>query len=334
MVFLATALALALAGSPPPARVAVATRSTLGSCELAPALSASLARWLPGIVIVGADQSADLQLEVAQDQADLQVVLRSPSGAIELSRSLPASGTCAADADGIALVVERYLRDLGWEPGAAPLPITEQATPTPTPAGTATAAAPVPRTSTLAAITPPPSIEIALGVVGGLTLPETQPLRAAGTLGVAVRVGIGPILELLIEGHFVPPWSVPVARSDGLSIGSLSRSSWRVLSGAGGCLRLGPGRGCAGVRGGIEVILASASGELIFQKVSASVARPTLLAELRYDLEISRQIGLIAATDLLVRLAAPPLTVVDASNTYTPSGVAPSFRLGVWVRFL
>jgi hypothetical protein len=54
----------------------------------------------------------------------LDLELRDPQGAVRLQRRLPLASGCAGAADAVAIVLERYFRDIGWNAGAPPATVS------------------------------------------------------------------------------------------------------------------------------------------------------------------------------------------------------------------
>jgi len=109
------------------------TETCPGRAQIVPALEARL----PGVTGPGATR----RLELEREAGGLVLRLREPDGAVALERRLEARGSstegCEALAEAAALVVVRYLREIGYQPPPA-------ATPTPTPVPVVAAVPPPP----------------------------------------------------------------------------------------------------------------------------------------------------------------------------------------------
>jgi hypothetical protein len=102
-----------------------------GRGQIVPALEARL----PGVTGSGATR----RLELEREGGGLLLRLREPDGAVALERRLEARAAstegCEALAEAVALVVVRYLREIGYQPPAAapPEPVVETSVPPPPP---------------------------------------------------------------------------------------------------------------------------------------------------------------------------------------------------------
>jgi hypothetical protein len=139
-----------------------------GRAQIIPALEARL----PGVTGPGATRK--LELERGADGLTLR--LREPDGAVALERRLaPAVSNegCEALAEAVALVVVRYLRELGYQPPAA--------APPPPPAPVVVAQPPL----------PPPSRRSGgyLGVAGAARAGTLGATRGEGLLGFQLHFG-------------------------------------------------------------------------------------------------------------------------------------------------
>jgi hypothetical protein len=134
------------------------------ACPASRQVTESLSARLPGVVLPfgQAARPGMVRLGVTIDATGVRIDLADPDGAPLLHRALPARGPgeCAALADTIALIIERYWREVGYD--APPL----QAAPAPTPPA------------------PPPPV-----------LPPARPPEPAVTPAVTVEKQIAPPVE-------------------------------------------------------------------------------------------------------------------------------------------
>lgn len=290
-------------------------------CELATRLPQVLSRWLPGISIT--DNDPDLLLEVIGEDKELQVVLQNKNGEVVLRRDVPrAENACPAEADGVALIVDRYLRDLGWEPPAAALP-SKTPVETATPAATATIAE--------APIAPDEPLELAFfsAVFAGGEVNDRGP-RFTLAPGLALRFAIGEHFEIVGEGSIGLPRSEAV-----IANGTIETWHLRFLLGAGWCTAVGAGKICGGARGGIDRVQAAVAGDALFQSNVQWKASGVVALSLRWDFA-GLDPFLFSAEALLVG-RAPPLSffveVAEGTRDYTTPQISGAFRLAGWVRF-
>jgi len=138
LAVLSILLASALGAETPAAQPAAA--STPAACPSPRQLGAALNALVPGLASAAPAATplplaGNLRLDVARaSEGDLRVDLLDAHGEVVLHRALPApprghAPDCPALAETIALIVDRYLHDVGYE--APPLPLPPRA---PTPA--------------------------------------------------------------------------------------------------------------------------------------------------------------------------------------------------------
>lgn len=100
----------------------IAVRVNTPRCELGVRVPDALVRALPGVAIVEADRASSsrvrftLSVAVANARA-IRAKLFDERGEVAFAREVPImGGACTAVADGVAVIVARHLRDLGWKP--------------------------------------------------------------------------------------------------------------------------------------------------------------------------------------------------------------------------
>jgi hypothetical protein len=104
-----------------------------GGCALEERLPQSLARYVPRLSL-GTAGEGTWRLAVSSRPGEVEIALTDDANAEQLHRVVRAEPeACAAAADGIGLILERYLSDLGYETGFTPLPEIATATIAPEP---------------------------------------------------------------------------------------------------------------------------------------------------------------------------------------------------------
>jgi hypothetical protein len=328
-VLVALAWIVLAQGVDPPRSLALSVIDPNPRCGLEPALGASLARWLPGIDILGSDSAGDLSLLVRADLTELAVELRAPSGAALVERRIGrAAFSCEADADAVALIVERYLRDLGWEPGLASVPETATATAapplvSPPPIATATAAP---------AATSPLELHLALTAAGLLELRDRFPVQTPSPeLGMVLR--LSPRFEITARGRYTFEKSFSVERTlpRVRAAGAIAVTSIGIEAGVGACADLGGPRLCGTILGGAERYSAEVSDQ-VFQRQPRVVWAPVIAAGAKLEHAFLERLSGFVTIEGQVRPSAPSFFVEDASPTYSLPHLAVTFRLGASVR--
>jgi hypothetical protein len=262
---LPTLLALVVAAAP----VLTTTPTPLDAACPAPAqLAAALNGVVPGIapgaptaLPIGLANGARLAV-MTTAESDVRVLVLDERGEVALHRILPApprghSADCAALAETIALIVDRYLHDIGYEapslPAPAPAPPPPVAPPpieTPPLAVTAT---PAPRAA------PPPRALWRLGAAAGARLGDAGGLDGQGELAFGVEsTAAGPRWGGRLSVGFAPPADAHWSEAATSKTATLQRIPTRLgiyLS-----LRAGPGRLEPGLGAGADVFHISAGG--------------------------------------------------------------------------
>jgi hypothetical protein len=124
-------LLLLLAVGALPQRLELAFTEEPGGCALDVRLPQSIARYVPRLALAKVAGEGTWRLSVVSRPGEVEILLADDLGEEQLSRVLRAEAeACAATADGIGLILERYLSDLGYETGFEPLPEIEVPTAT------------------------------------------------------------------------------------------------------------------------------------------------------------------------------------------------------------
>jgi hypothetical protein len=179
-----------------------------GRADVVSALEARL----PGVTRGrGGSGSARYRLEVnhAAGEAEVPLRLRSLAGGVVLERRLPVeararpSELCQALAEAAALVVVRYLRDLGYRPDPTPAPPDEPLPDVPAAAATPTPPLPATTSPPVTAASPPPAPPAAAPSAAAAPPPAAVATQAAPTPGVVSRSALGPTAGYLGAGAVV-----------------------------------------------------------------------------------------------------------------------------------
>jgi hypothetical protein len=152
------------------------------ACPSSRQVTEALAARLPGIVLPSgqAARPGMVRLAVAVDATGIRIDLADPDGAPSLHRMLPARGPaeCAALADTIALIIERYWREVGYD-----------APPLQAPAAAPPPSVPVPPRPPEPTVTPAVAVEKQLAPPVDRRPTAPVPLRLALAAAVAGRAG-------------------------------------------------------------------------------------------------------------------------------------------------
>jgi hypothetical protein len=250
-----TGIACLLAPAAHAAEAVIAVDVPAGGCPGRADVTAALESRLPGVTRGrGGAGPARYRLEVSHTagQAEAPLRLWSLAGGVVLERRLPVEArarpaeVCQALAEAAALVVVRYLRDLGYRPEPAPPPPDE---PAPAPADAAPTTAPAEPTPpppaepppSEAATTAPPASAAATARAGSPPgSAGTSPgFRSAGYLGAGavVRLGLRSDPAEVTRGELAAGLQVGGDRWH-LELGGGVGSQTRVDVGGGAELRL------------------------------------------------------------------------------------------------
>jgi hypothetical protein len=218
------------------------------ACPASRQVTEALSARLPGVVLPAgqAARPGMVRLAVTVDATGIRIDLADPDGTPLLHRALPARapGECAALADTIALIIERYWREVGYDapplqaPAAAPPPSPPPPAPPP----------PRPPEPT---VTPAVTIEkqVAPAVEGRPSAPV--PISLALAAAVAARAGdagardASGMLAFTVEGRFGVRLSAGVSTSAASSLNVMGQAAFRrfpLRVGAYWPVRLGVGQ--------------------------------------------------------------------------------------------
>jgi hypothetical protein len=231
------------------------------------ALAPGLVATAPAPATTGA---SSLRLSVTMlTEGDLRVELSDAKGETLLHRVLPAAPRghetdCPALAETVALIVERYLHDVGYEaPPLAPPPKASPPTPAPpspvAPPPVITTAPPAPPTPA----TRPSRAVWRVGVAASGRLGDVGGFDGDAALALGVEGGgEGPRLGVRLGAGFAAPaqaqWTDHMAGQPSQQAATLRRLPLRL----GGYVRLpaGPGQLEPGIGAGADLLLVSTSG--------------------------------------------------------------------------
>lgn len=330
--------------SQPP--VSVEVNAALGfedPCALSTRVPEAIRRTFPSIILQPPKKAA-LQIELRLERGRLALLVKPKAPNPQLRRTIESPYlACEATADAVALILERYLTDLGYRAESAPLPQlstpqTETATApktptepspevkTPTEARTATASSP---RQPLSFAWP---LRLALGVNGQARAP-TEAIAQPG-LGLSIALGVGG-LELSLRGafHFFENASIFRDANPGPNeapLGQIRVYGVQMSLGAGWCFDDRPLRWCIEAFGGVERSEAQVSGDGIFQTRTGQIWAPVVGAAARVDWTLLKWFTIGARLGALGRPQTVEFQVEDAFNTYKLPPVSAILSLGLW----
>jgi hypothetical protein len=346
------AVALALLSAPddaPTYEIDVADVSgAADACPSQDLVAESLAARMPGVVARPGREPGPNVLRLGltvSDEGVAHVTMTDSTGALRLERDLelprssntpgaagaharPAphdrSGGCAALADTIALIVERYMRHIGYhEPPPPPVVVETRPPPPPPPP-------------------PPPAPEHGAGLRLGAGVVARPPVSAPWRLEPELLVGLaaGPV-ELTASAGLGLPNDQTVAALPGSASATAGTFTWmsvpiRVTAGwaipVGGRLVLAPSLGS-----GIDLIFAETKGTN--QTRRSSAAEPVVEAGVSAILQLTRRVWIDARAFQGIDLRPEEFVVSTGGNpperrlfmtprTYTRLGVDFGISLG------
>jgi len=201
------------------------------------------------------------QVSLEFEAATLSVTLRDRQQVVHLTRTVTLRpGACATAADSAAVIVERYLQAIGWQPDRSALPAQSTLLPTPVPPAPIVASQkPVARS--LGAVSLGPQSELA---------GARQRLRWGGAL--AYRAPPRPFYGELGVALFAP--ETRALRNDDSRVGSYQVTSLLAHVGLGGCVLAATIEGCVSGGVGGEVFMARVTGNAVQAPTSATALRP------------------------------------------------------------
>ena len=345
---------LLLVGAPGPLTIEMAGGAD--PCALQRRVPTALARWMSANV-----QRRPLALTISPRGGELLLTLVDDQGQAVLRRAVPNRPTaCGATADGIALVIETYLRDLGWTVDDDTLPETVRSDPK-NPEDPKDPEDPEGRPPPAETTPPPGPTATSTGATDGGDLPpdEIEPLplpqppldEAPTDTGLSLRLGARAVTEAVpqptrvggevtfrvtydlfeafLQAGALGPGSATVQR-DAQAIGAISFWSQYLIAGPGVCLRGGWGHLCGLARVGVERLTARASGDQVFQAAGVSTLQLLTQSGLNYSYSLGI-FTLTASADAQVRPQRASFSVEGGTN-FQPPWVAATFSLGAEVR--
>jgi hypothetical protein len=296
-----------------PQELTLAYEQTPGACALDARLPQSIRHYVPRLAIVEARGEGTWTLAVSSRPGEVEIVLSDDRGADQLRRVLRAEPeACAAAADGIGLILERYLSDLGYETGFAELPVIPTAT-------TATIAREV-DTATAAE-----GLAFRLDAGAAYTLEaSSNPVRLGPSLDVGLEV---LFLRFELGGYLVVLGAEPLTR-DGRELGQYRVWSIGGLVRAGGCFPAGPISICGLLGAGVEQVRGSATGDLVFEGIAEREERFITSGALRAEWSYDRLIAYFRA-EVVFRPDRVVFTVSGADERYLHGRIDGFFSIGL-----
>lgn len=299
-------MATLLVGVLPP-RLDLGIQPTDASCRLDARLPESIARYLPRLELGPADSGAVWRLEISSRAGEVEMVLYDDKRAPKLRRVLRVEPkACAATADGIALILERYLRDLEYDTGFEPLPGAAVLRPNP----------PLRAKSATIASAPlkpmPVRIGMDLAVGGSIEVSPSGP-RFGGQLDLGLTVERVRV-ELGLLGLALAPGTAEIL-ADGQPIGEYRVWSLGGVGRAGGCFSFDPHSLCLLAGGGFERVQARTTGARLFIQDEEGVFGGLFVAGVRADWSLG-PIYLYFRAEALIRPRARVFLVEFADDPY------------------
>lgn len=340
----------------------IAVEVTTPRCELRARVPDALARALPGVAIVGANDARSSRVRFSV-QVGLRVAhavfvkLFDERDAAALVREVPLQGdACTATADGVAVIVARHLRSLGWVPPEKEdrretveidltrdreLPSTivmppEDAVPaiatttvaTTTVATIATAAIPASFPAPVPTIAPTSTsafaLELGAALFAGPDLlgGEGRARLVFAPIELSLAIGVSPLQnerDVLREGRAEP-------------VGTVSYRSWHALAGVGACWPASALQACVHAEAGAETFTASAQGPRIFQRDDQTLTRPVVQAAARAEWTIEQLVSLFLSAGFRFRPVEAELAIEDAVAPIVPARFSAVGTLGARIR--
>lgn len=290
-----------------PSRLELAFQPMDTSCRLDARLPESIARYLPRLQLGPADNEAAWRLEISSRAGQVEMVLHDDRGALKLRRVLQVQPiACAARADGIALILERYLRDLEYDTGFEPLPSASVLRPN----------APLRAKSATVASAPPRSMPVRIGMdltVGGSIEVSPSGPRFGGQFDLGLTVEHVRV-ELGFFGLALAPGTAELL-AGGQPLGEYRVWSLGGVGRAGGCFSFDPLSFCLLAGGGFEHVQARTTGDRLFIQNEEGVFGGLLVAGIRADWSLG-PIFLYFRAEALIRPRARVFLVEFADDPY------------------
>lgn len=293
-------------------------------CALEQRAPDAVRRMIPGFGIAGDRSSASLVMALRSVGSEVIIEIRSnEEGAVPLVRRIGLSqDNCGAVADAVALILDRYVRDLGYV-SSDPDQVRTEPPPTETSTQT-TATATAARSTKLTTL----HLDASLLVQGE----SGSPVRPQFGGAVELRFLVDEIVFLGSLGAALPS-AEAVTNPDQGAVGEIQASAWRAGAGVGLCFGLGADHGlCPSVLAGLEQIRAEGVGDEIFRKNTSTVSQLRLDARLAYDFLALDPLILSGWIFGVFRPNAPEFEIADATPTYSVPAVALAFGIGARVR--
>ena len=306
--------------------------SVHGGADPTCAWAESLERSFERLDTVSSTVALTVDVDVRAERVDLRL---SKSGRVLLERQLPAGGACEARIDGVVLVVEQQLRDLGY---VAPL---EPPTPPPAPPGPpdapdqVDAGEPAPEPDADASESEPqadvdanePALgtddawRLWVGLAGAVEAPGSVTPRGGGRLDIRAE---RRWLSMLLVLSGLSPQSVDVRPGDPLR-GELTYWVLRLTFGAEACWATGVGRVCGGLRSGLRARPGDLGGDPSVSDRGTGPLRRGHRRRRSISLRFCRQLGRYGS---LLKASLAPCRSLFRSKAARPSRI-PHGRLRV-----
>jgi hypothetical protein len=224
-------------------------------CPLWRHMAGSLRRVAPSLRVGQTDSDSDLLLTVTTTTDGVSIQIENRLGRTVLRRGIPVRAeVCESSADIIALIVERYYRDVGWSPELTGLPQP--------PSDAATLIS----ESDSEEWQGPHWLGRAVTEVAGSA---TQDLRLGGSL--AAQLSRGPWDLTLALGALSP--TRREVRRDDVRIGTLSVWSVDAVLALSRCAYFGSEAVCLGLGAGAEALFGDATGRGVFREHQAALVQ-------------------------------------------------------------
>ncbi len=309
-------LVILLAALTMPQLVEVDAQVQVPNCRMSVELPAAIQKVMPTLQVVSSHAAANRELRIfltTDPNGGMQLRFATAERVL-LERRLPAAGySCSALADAIALILERFMVDLGWS-GRAPIPATELPPLPQTPAAQGPAPTPSDTRST--------KLHGGLGVNLGYAL-ET-PLGGGGGIGVytswlAFDAGLGLNAARFQEQLIYYRTSLR---------GTLSLANERLFVHAGGCIGTAY-RGCLRGFAGLDHWTATAHGAGIYAATTARSWQPVVGGSVGYLIEMTDIFLLTGDIWVALRPQDRGFTIVGARPASLPNQAGTGFAIGV-----
>lgn len=288
----------------PPSGLQLGTIGDAEGCPMWQHLPASLSRVMPNLPVGKKRGTHDLWLTLVPTTHGARLTLKDRSRKAVLEREIPVqAGACRAAADSMALIIERYLHDIGWTPSSDGLP---QYQPEPEPWR-------------------PVGLQIGLR---GRAEAAWEPTRTrwGGELGGRLPLGMWEVVFLL--GGTAP--ESQIIRRDDERRGRIWAGALDARAGGGACWRSNSRAVCGNLTIGIEMLHGSVSGAYLYQGTTTNVVQPLFSGEVRYEHAVGKSLHLSFGLGGAARPNEAGFAVEGATQTYRSPLWAASAQLGLW----